>query len=89
MSARILDKKQDSARVIKLVEDLRQAILIYQVGPSAKNHQSGPVDAFGTVIATTVYQRPGRAVGCKFLLNVFAVEADGWLVEQRHLSMHF
>lgn len=31
-AARILDKTQDSQAVIKLVEDLRQAILIYQVG---------------------------------------------------------
>ena len=30
---KILDKKQDSGMVIKLVEELRQAILIYQVGP--------------------------------------------------------
>ena len=30
--ARILDKTQDSQLVIKLVEDLQQAILIYQVG---------------------------------------------------------
>ena len=31
-TARILDKTQDSQAVVKLVEDLRQAILIYQVG---------------------------------------------------------
>lgn len=31
-AARILDKTQDSGKIIKLVEDLRQAILIYQVG---------------------------------------------------------
>ena len=31
-AARILDKTQDSQAVVKLVEDLRQAILIYQVG---------------------------------------------------------
>ena len=30
--ARILDKKRDSGKVVKLVEELRQAILIYQVG---------------------------------------------------------
>ena len=31
--ARILDKKQDSGTVVKLVEEIRQAILIYQVDP--------------------------------------------------------
>ena len=32
-AVKILDKKQDSGTVVKLVEELRQAILIYQVGP--------------------------------------------------------
>jgi hypothetical protein len=36
--ARILDKTQDSQAIIKLVEDLRQAILIYQVG-TVGNHR--------------------------------------------------
>ena len=37
--ARILDKRQDSGMVVKLVEELRQAILIYQVGLDAvENH---------------------------------------------------
>ena len=30
--AKILDKKRDSGTIVKLVEELRQAILIYQVG---------------------------------------------------------
>lgn len=30
--AKIVDKKQDSGMVIKLIEELRRAILIYQVG---------------------------------------------------------
>ena len=30
--AKILDKKPDSGKTVKLVEELRQAILIYQVG---------------------------------------------------------
>ena len=39
-AARILDKKQDSEMVVKLVEELRQAILIYQVGP-VESHSPG------------------------------------------------
>ena len=31
-AARILDKTQDSGKVVKLIEQLRQAILVYQVG---------------------------------------------------------
>ena len=30
--ARVLDKAQDSEEVVKLVEELRRAILVYQVG---------------------------------------------------------
>ena len=32
MGARILDKRQDSGIVVKLIEELRQATLLYQVG---------------------------------------------------------
>jgi hypothetical protein len=39
-AARILDKKQDSGMVLKFIEELRQAILIYQVNP-AENHRVG------------------------------------------------
>ena len=35
--AQVLDKAQDSKKATKLIEDLRQAILIYQVGSSGKN----------------------------------------------------
>ena len=38
--ARILDKKKDSGMVVKLVEDLRQAILIYQVGTVGSQRSS-------------------------------------------------
>jgi len=37
--ARVLDKAQDSGEVIKLIERLRQAILIYQVG--VKHRKTG------------------------------------------------
>ena len=37
-AARILDKKRDSGMIVKLVEEIRQAIIIYQVGP-AGNHR--------------------------------------------------
>lgn len=36
-AAKILDKNQDSGVVIKLFEDLQQAILIYQVGTASGN----------------------------------------------------
>jgi len=36
-TAKLLDKAQDSSTVVKLIEELRQAILIYQVG-TIENH---------------------------------------------------
>lgn len=65
--------------VVKLIEELRQAILIYQVGP-VKDDQRGPAESFCIAFATTFYRQPGRAVDCKSPLIVFAVGADGRLV---------
>lgn len=79
-AARVLNKKRDSGMVIKLVEELRQAILIYQVG-LAENYQPGFADASGIAIATTVYRQPGCAVDCKCPPDFFTVEADGQSVE--------
>jgi hypothetical protein len=43
--ARALDKAQDSQEIIKLVEELRQAILIYQVSPRGRGQsQLGIID---------------------------------------------
>ena len=45
--ARVLDKTQDSQEVVKLVEKLRQAILIYQVGTrGGRQPQSGLIDVW-------------------------------------------
>ena len=74
--AKILDKKQDSGMIVKLVEELRQAILIYQVG-TVQNCRSSRVDDFWIVVATTVYRQSGHTVGCKYPPNVFTVQIDG------------
>jgi hypothetical protein len=43
--ARVLDKTQDSQEVVKLVEKLRQAILVYQVSAGGKRQpHSGVID---------------------------------------------
>ena len=86
--ARILDKKRDSGKVVKLVEELRQAILIYQVG-TIGSQRSNQADVFGIDIATTVNRQPGDAVGCKLPPNIFIIRTDGWLTESSLLSMHF
>ena len=75
-ATRILDKKQDSGKVVKLAEELRQAILIYQVSPAA-TYRPDLVDPLGVVIATTVYRRPYCTVGCESFLEVFSVGANG------------
>jgi hypothetical protein len=55
-AARILDKARDSGIIVKLVEELRQAILIYQVGIVEKQSTKiGSVDVSEIVIATTVH----------------------------------
>jgi hypothetical protein len=45
--ARVLDKTQDSQEVVKLVEKLRQAILVYQVSTRGRRQlQSGLIDVW-------------------------------------------
>ena len=56
--ARVLDKTQDSQEVIGLVEKLRQAVLIYQVG-SGHCQNRRPLTR-GTGVATTVDIQPSR-----------------------------
>ena len=63
--ARVLDKAQDSQEVIKLVEKLRQAILVYQV--SAKHRQSRKSLTRGAGVTTTVHIQPGRPSDREFL----------------------
>ena len=43
----ILDKARDSQAVIKFVEDLRQAILIYQVSTIGNNQDRGEFTRLG------------------------------------------
>jgi hypothetical protein len=45
--ARVLDKAQDSQEVIKLVEKLRQTILVYQVSPRHRQGQKSLTDVQG------------------------------------------
>ena len=72
--ARVLDKKQDSQEVIKLVEKLRQAILEYQV--SAGNRQCWKSLTRVVGITTAVNIQPGRPVDCEFLYPVFDFETQ-------------
>lgn len=51
-AARFLDKAQDSQKVIRLVEELRQAILIYQV--SSRHCQIWKSLTSGTGVATAI-----------------------------------
>ena len=87
-TARFLDKTQDSSAVVKLIEELRQAILIYQVGDIG-SLRLARVDAFGIAIAAAINRQSSRTVDCKFFPVVFAVRTDKWAVEQSLLSTHF
>ena len=52
--------------VVKLVEELEQAILLYQVGTVENNRSSVSSDMFEIAIATTVHRQSGRTVGCEY-----------------------
>ena len=72
-AARILDKTQDSGTIIKLVEDLRQAILIYQVGTIMKYWDSVELRCFGVAVATAIDRKPGFTIDCKLPSVAFSV----------------
>ena len=86
--ARFLDKKRDSGKVVKLVEELRQAILIYQVG-TVGSERSSQADMFSIAIATTVDRQSGHTVDCKLPPSVFTIRTDGLSIESSLLSTNF
>jgi hypothetical protein len=63
--ARILDKAQDTEEVIKLIEQLRRAILIYQV--TIKHCEGLQLLKCGTDVTTTVVIHSGRPINREFL----------------------
>ena len=72
--ARALDKAQDSQEIIKLVEELRQAILVYQVSSRGRGSHSRVSLTRGTGVTATVDIQPGRPIECKFLPLIFDFE---------------
>ena len=72
--ARVLDKTQDSQEVIRLVEKLRQAILVYQVG--ARDLWNWKLLTCETGITTTIHIPPGCPADCEFLPHVFDFETQ-------------
>jgi len=63
--ARVFDKTQDSQEVVKLVENLRQAILVYQV--SARHRRARKPLTRGAGIATAVTIQPSHPFDREFL----------------------
>ena len=87
--AKFLDKKRDSGAIVRLVEQLRQAILIYQVG-AAESCRSCQADPFRIVVAATVYRQSGHTIGCKTPSNAFTfVGSNEQSVERSRLLAHF
>ena len=72
--ARALDKTRDSGEVVKLVEELRRAVLVYQV--SIKPNPSRGLLTRGTGVATTIDIQPGRPPDCEFALLIFDYGAE-------------
>ena len=71
--ARVLDKTQDSQEVIRLVEKLKQAILVYQV--SVRRRQSRKLLTCGADVTTTVNIQPGRPIDRESLPLLFDFES--------------
>ena len=86
--AKYLDKKRDSGVIIKLVEQLRQAVLMYQVG-TADGCRSSQVDAYWVAVATTIYRQSGHTSDCKSPPTVFTLGVDGRSIESSLLSTSF
>ena len=77
--ARALDRKRDSGEVIKLVEKLRQAILVYQV--STRRSLSLKPLTCGTGVTATGDIQPGHPTDRTSLPLIFVFEANmlsGW-----------
>ena len=77
--ARALDKNRDSGEVIKLIEKLRQAILVYQV--STRLYLSLKPLTCGTGVTATGDIQPGHPIDRTSLLLISAFEANllsGW-----------
>ena len=70
--ARILDKTRDLGEVIKLVEELRRAILIYQV--SVRRRQIWRLLTRGVGVAAAVDIQPSRPFDCESLSLIFDSE---------------
>ena len=81
--ARALDKTRDSGKVADLVEELRQAVLIYQV--SASRYRSRTLLMWGKVFTTAVDIQSGRSFDRKFLLVISDLETH-WMVGQSKAS---
>lgn len=85
--ARVLDKRQDSGAIVKLVEELRQAILLYQVG-NIENCRSSRADAFWTDVATAVNRQSSDPIDRKSPSNVF-IRTNRRSARPSLLSAHF
>ena len=72
-AAWILDKTQDSGTIIKLVKDLWQAILIYQVGTIRKYWDLVELRCFGVAVTTVIDRKPSFAVDCKLPSVAFSI----------------
>ena len=90
-TAQILDKTQDSQAVIKLVEDLRQAILIYQVGVISGTIGAGQSfsNAFGIAISAAIDGQSGLTVDRKLPSIISFIETDGRWVKSSLLLTRF
>ena len=72
MVAQVLDKMQDTLAILKLIDQLQKAILIYQVCVKVCQIQVGLTQMM-TDVPTTINPQPGHTVDGKFLCIVLAL----------------
>ena len=83
--ARALDKTQDSQEVIRLVEKLRQAILIYQVSARGIHVRNSLTRRAG--VTTAIHIQPGHSTDREFLPLSSVAKLSGRSVYSRHPLM--
>lgn len=65
---RLIDRNRDLGKVVGLVEELRRAVLIYQVGTSHCRNRNPLISGVGDT--TTIYKQPDCPFDRKFLFAI-------------------
>ena len=88
-AARILDKRKDSGAIIKLVEELRQAVLLYQVSTVMNLTDQASLILLGQLSQQQSIDSQITQLTVSPPPNVRTVRADARPIESSLHSVHF